>query len=262
MRIACLQMNCRLGEQERNVRRALQLIDSEKADLYVLPELFNSGYLFANKQEVVAVAEAIPEGETCRQLYAVAQKKECYIVAGMAEKAGDKFYNASVLIGPQGHIATYRKIHLFDEEKLWFDPGDKPFCVHDIGIAKLGLMICFDWIFPESMRSLALQGAEVICHSANLVLPYCQKAMTTRCLENGVFAATANRVGQDRCNDKQLRFTGHSQITGPRGQVLSQAGKVLEEVCVATIDPGDSQKKWLNSHNHLHRDRRPEMYKS
>lgn len=260
MRIASVQMNCRLDEPARNIRRACQLLDSAHADLFVLPELFNSGYLFSDRQGVRAVAESVPDGETCQQLLALAQQKGCFIAAGLAEKAGDRLFNASVLLGPKGPVATYRKIHLYDQEKRWFDPGDKPFSVYDIGPARVGLMICFDWIFPESMRSLALQGAQIISHSANLVLPWCQNAMVTRCLENGVFAITANRVGRDRRGDRQLRFTGHSQITGPRGQVLARAGKLMEEVSVVEIDPEEAMQKQLNTNNHLLQDRRPQLY--
>lgn len=261
MRIAYVQINCRFNERERNLRRALQLIASERADLYVLPELFSSGYLFTSLAEVRAAAESVPDGPSCQALLEACRRHQGHVVAGLAEQAGGAIYNSAVLLGPQGYRATYRKLHLFDEEKLWFTPGDAPFAVHDIGMAKLGLMICFDWIFPESMRSLALAGADIICHSANLVLPYCQKAMTTRCLENGVFAVTANRVGSDRRGDTSLHFTGASQITGPRGEVLAQAGKAVEEIKVVTIDPRRAGDKWLNSRNNLFQDRRPGLYR-
>jgi predicted amidohydrolase len=260
MRIAFVQINCRFMERERNVRRALQLIASERADLYILPELFSSGYLFMSREEVQSVAESFPEGPTCQALMEASKRHQCHIVAGLAEQAGGQIYNSSILVGPQGYRATYRKIHLFDEEKLWFTPGDRPFAAHDIGPAKLGMMICFDWIFPESMRSLTLAGADIICHSANLVLPYCQKAMTTRCLENGVYAITANRTGTDRRGDKSWHFTGASQITGPRGEVLAQAGKSMEEIKVVTVDPLKAREKWLNPRNHLLQDRRPGFY--
>jgi predicted amidohydrolase len=260
MRIAFVQMDCFLGEAERNRSRAVEMITSAQADLFVLPELFTSGYLFIAQEEVELFAEPIPSGPTCTLLLGIAQKKNCHIVAGLPEKDGNLIYNSCILVGPTGFIATYRKIHLFDEEKLWFAPGNKPFAVYDIGIAKIGMMICFDWIFPESMRSLALAGAEIICHPSNLVLPYCQKAMTTRCLENGVFAVTANRIGSEKRDGKKLHFTGKSQITGPRGKVLSHAGKATEEVGVVEIDPSAAQKKNINKQNYLLQDRRPEMY--
>jgi predicted amidohydrolase len=178
----------------------------------------------------------------------------------MAENSGDRIFNSAVLLGPQGHLATYRKIHLFDEEKIWFDPGDRAFAVHDIGLARIGMMICFDWIFPESMRSLALQNAEIVCHPANLVLPYCQRAMVTRCLENGVYAVTANRIGLERQGGRQLRFTGGSQIVGTRGKVLARAPGKMEAVRIVDIDPSKAREKEITHRNHLFQDRRPELY--
>jgi len=99
-----------------------------------------------------------------------------------------------VLTGPDGVIGIYRKTHLFSEEKLYFTPGNTGFRVWETGICRIGIMICFDWFFPESMRSLTLQGAEVIAHPANLVLPHCPGAMPVRCLENGVYAVTAKNT--------------------------------------------------------------------
>ena len=261
MRVAFVQMNCRLGEIERNRARALKHIDSANADLFVLPELLTSGYFFASKEQVQSYAEPIPTGLTTECLQEAAKRKNCYIVAGLPERDGNSIYNSSVLVGPNGYIATYRKIHLFDEERLWFSSGDHPFAVHDIGIAKIGVMICFDWMFPESMRSLTLAGAEIICHPSNLVMPYCQNAMVTRCLENSVFAITANRTGNDRRIGEQLHFTGKSQITGPRGEVLAQASNALEEVKVVDIDPALARDKNINRRNHLLNDRRPELYR-
>jgi predicted amidohydrolase len=96
-----------------------------------------------------------------------------------------------------------------NEEALWFCPGDRDFPVFDIGPCKIGIMICFDWFFPESMRILSLKGADVICHSANLVLPFCQDAMVTRCLENHVFAITANRIGMENRGGKTFHVDNH-----------------------------------------------------
>jgi predicted amidohydrolase len=123
------------------------------------------------------------------------------------------------------------------------------------------MMICFDWAFPEIARSLALRGMEVLCHPSNLVLPgLCQMAMRTRCLENGVFAVTANRCGEDRRPHGTLRFTGRSQIGGPRGEVLFGAPAARAMVHVETIDPSRARNKKLTPRNHLLLDRRPEFY--
>lgn len=259
MKIAFVQMNCLFGQVETNLAKAKFFIESAEADLFVLPELFNSGYLFQSKQELHDLAE--PEnGKTITFLAEMCQRKKCHIVAGFTEQANNTFYNSCALISPNGPLATYRKIHLFHTEKNWFTPGDKPFFIMDIGVAKIGMMICFDWIFPESMRSLALLGADVICHPANLVLPYCQKAMVTRCLENNAFAVTANRIGSDKRDKTSIDFTGQSQITGPRGDILASASVDEEDVRVVDIDISAARDKQLNPQNNLFDDRRPDMY--
>lgn len=260
MKIAYVQMHVRFGEVEANMRHAERLLQNADADLFVLPELFSSGYLFQSREELELPAESIPDGDATQRLAGIAAKKKCCIVAGLAERAGKAFYNSAVLVGPEGHLATYRKIHLYDTEKKWFTPGDRPFFVVDIGAAKIGMMICFDWMFPESMRSLALLGADVVCHPSNLVMPYCQQAMITRCLENNVYAVTANRIGSDERAGESLSFTGKSQITGPRGEILAAAPETTEGVQVVDIDVAAARDKRLNSRNNLFDDRRPGMY--
>ncbi len=260
MRVAFVQMDCKFGRRAENLERAEALISAQEADLFVLPELFASGYLFRNRAEVLASAEEIPSGPTSRMLQALSARKNCFMVAGVAEAADGHIYNTAILVGPGGMLATYRKTHLFLDEKLWFAPGDTGFVVVDLGIARVGLMICFDWIFPEAARTLALKGADILCHPANLVLPYCQKAMTTRALENGVFAVTANRIGTEERDGVRLCFTGRSQIVDPRGAVLMAAGESEEIVGVVDIQPGAARDKMLTPKNHLLHDRRPELY--
>jgi predicted amidohydrolase len=121
-------------------------------------------------------------------------------------------------------------------------------------------MICYDWIFPESMRVLALKGAEVVCHPANLVLPFCQDAMITRCLENRVFAVTANRTGTEQRGNRTFRYTGRSQITGPGANILCRAGADTEETGVVNMDVALARNKRLNSFNDLFGDRRVSFY--
>jgi predicted amidohydrolase len=123
------------------------------------------------------------------------------------------------------------------------------------------MMICFDWVFPEAARTLVLRGAQILAHPSNLVLPgFCQAAMRTRCLENGVFAVTANRWGEDRRPHGKLRFTGLSQVTGPRGEVLARGPAARTALKVVAIDAGRTRGKSLTARNHLLRDRRPEFY--
>jgi len=207
MKIGYVQFNPAFGEVERNLDRAEALIEGAQADLLVLPELFNTGYLITSKEEIDALAEEVPGGRTTQRLAAVAKRKNVHIVAGMAARSGAKLFNSAILVSPKGSVDVYRKVHLFFEEKLWFEPGDGEFPVFDIGPCKAGIMVCFDWFFPESMRTLSLKGAQVVCHPANLVLPYCQTAMVTRCLENRVFAVTANRTGTEDRGGKSLHYT-------------------------------------------------------
>jgi predicted amidohydrolase len=191
-----------------------------------------------------------------------AHSKKSYLVFGIAEKQGNKLFNSAVLIGPEGYIGNYRKSHLFYEEKLFFSPGDTGFNVFDIGIAKLGIMICYDWWFPEAARTLALQGADIICHPANLVLTGCHKAMQTRSLENAVYSITANRIGAEaRDGKEELKFTGKSQIVDPAGQVVLSLDNDKEGIAAVDIDVERARDKSITSLNDRFVDRRPDLYR-
>jgi predicted amidohydrolase len=184
------------------------------------------------------------------------------IVAGLSERAGAACYNSAVVVGPSGFIGCYRKTHLFFEETLFFTPGDTGFQVWDIGPAKIGAMICFDWYYPEAARTLALKGAEIICHPSNLVLPNCPDSMPVRCLENRVFAITSNRTGSEARGGKDpLTFIGNSEVVAPRGAILHRAPRDQEELCIVEIDPADARNKALTPYNDLLRDRRESLYR-
>ena len=249
------------GEIEDNLEAVEALVKNLQADLLVLPELFATGYTFKSREEVEKVAESL-DGPTSRFLKHLAKKTGAAIVAGFVESEGYNVYNASMMVSEKGVIDSYRKIHLFNREKLWFDPGDKPFTVHEVNGVTIGMMICFDRIFPEVARTLALMGAEIIAHPSNLVLPYCQKAMTTRCIENRVFAVTANRIGREIRGDDDFSFTGASQITSMNGEVLMTGDNNDVGTGWVEIDPELTRNKMLNSHNHAFNDRRPEFYQA
>jgi len=261
MRIGYVQTYPTFGEVEQNLRRARELMSRTDADLWVLPELFATGYQFVSQEEVNSLAEPVPDGPTTRALIGFARERDCFIVAGLPESTEGNVYNSAVLVGPDGLVACYRKVHLFSREKLWFAPGDAPFPVVDIGCAKIGVMICFDHLFPESARSLALNGAEIIAHPSNLVMPvYAQVTMRARALENGVFTITANRVGVEARSDETLRFTGESQIVSPAGEILARSPAEEEDVRVIKINPAQARDKSLNSMNDRLADRRPDLY--
>lgn len=262
MKIGAIQLKPLFGEVDRNLELARSLIMKSDADLLVLPELFNTGYVFTSREEAISLSEQIPQGGTTHMLCDVAKEKGIFIAGGLAEKDGEGIFNSAVLVSPDGYIGRYRKVHLFFEEKLWFDPGDEGFRVYDTGACRVGIMICFDWFFPESMRALSLMGADIICHPANLVMSFCQDAMKTRCLENHVFAITANRTGTESRGGRSLYFTGKSQITGPDGRVLFRAGEDSEEAGTAEIDVKSARDKKINEYNDLFSDRRTDFYSS
>ena len=121
-------------------------------------------------------------------------------------------------------------------------------------------MICFDWIFPELCRTLALKGAQVIVHPSNLVLPWAQRTLFARCIENRVFAITANRIGREQRGNDDFTFTGGSQIMSCTGEILSSAPTDQPFVGLAGFDPSKADQKMINPFNDLLGDRRPEMY--
>jgi predicted amidohydrolase len=261
VKIGFFQFSPVLGRKDQNVEKTISSIRGARAGLLVLPELFSTGYLFGSEEELKRSAEIIPQGPTFLRLAALASQEKVNLVFGMAEKAGDRLYNSSVLLTPKGDFWVYRKLHLFDREKLWFSLGDRELSVVDIGEAKVGMMICFDWIYPEVARILALKGTEIVCHPSNLILAYCQDAMITRCVENRVFAITANRTGTEEKGGVKLSFTGNSQIVNPQGDILTKADETEEGVWTVEIDPALAKNKKLTPHNHLFEDRRTEFYR-
>ncbi len=261
MRVGVLQFAPVPGEVEHNLAHIERALTDVHLDLVVLPELCTTGYQ-RGSDEARALAEPFPGGRSAERLARLAAREELLLVAGVVEAGAARPFNSAVLIGPEGHLAAYRKSHLFSDELEVFAAGDTGFFVTSARGVRVGMMICFDWAFPESARCLALQGAELLAHPANLVLPYCQRSMPTRCLENGVFALTANRVGREAhlAGKPELTFTGGSLIVDPRGEILAAAPATGEALLRAEIAPEAARNKWLTARNHLLADRRPELY--
>ena len=276
MRIGFYQFAPVFGDvpaNRRQIRTALQACD---ADLVVLPELATSGYLFLTADEVEAVAEPVP-GPTTDLVHRSAAQRGIYVVLGLPERAADGIYNSAALVGPEGLLGVYRKAHLFSDEKDWFRPGDVGFPIFEVRGTKVGLLVCFDHLFPEAARTLALAGAEIICHPSNLVLPELGQLTTrVRAIENRVFWILANRIGvedraltntSDRPGEssrplaKKLTYTGCSQIIAPDGEILHRAPAHEETLAVVTIDPAQATDKFVTPRNHVLADRRPDLYR-
>lgn len=260
MRIGYLQFTPEFGEVAKNLERVARLLGDADADLLVLPELFASGYQFRSRDELLALAEP-EDGPTGEALIRIAGRNGLHIAAGFPQRVGDRAFNSAMLVDQDGVVGVYQKTHLFDAETEIFEPGESGFQVFDIGTARVGLMVCWDWIVPESARTLALMGAEVIAHSANLVLPWCQSCMPTRCIENRVFAVTANRCGEERRVGDGLRFTGQSVIVSTRGEILARGPEQGEELSIVEIEVAAARDKSATARNDMFGDRRPEMYR-
>lgn len=254
------QFNPKFGEVQGNLETVLSALDNIVADLVVLPELAFTGYFFESRAELEGLAEDPADSSTVESLITLCKSRQLYLVTGFAEKAADKIFNSALLIGPEGLIHTYRKLHLFNTEKDCFDPGDAPLEVVSVCGVNIGLMVCFDWIFPEVTRILSLKGADLICHPSNLVLSFCQAAMLTRSIENRVFTITANRYGTESRTHGSLTFTGQSQITGPTGELFHRAKPDTEELHILSIDVEKARKKKITEKNDVFDDRCPAFY--
>lgn len=276
VRLAVIQCDPQVGVERcvHNLHNALHLAHQAAengANLIVLPELVTTGYAFASRAEAFAHAEAIPDGPSCEVLMDFAREHRVYLAAGVAEREGMQLYDSAVLVGPAGFIGKYRKAHLWNQEKLWFTPGNLGFPVFDTPIGRIGLLICWDIWFPEVPRILAQQGADIICSLNNWVwTPPPLFDATGKCMAsyltitaahvNNVYIAAANRIGTDRGE----RFLGCSLIAGVNGWPIGEVASAENEaILYADVDLVASRSAPIwNSLNDLHRDRRADLYDS
>lgn len=270
VRVACIQMEPRVGQKAENIQHSLELINQAAdagATLLVLPELANSGYVFETRDEAFALSEPVPGGETYQAWADVAARRQLYIVAGICERDGEALYNSSVVIGPSGHIGTFRKVHLWNEENLYFEPGNLGFPVFKTPLGRIGTFICYDGWFPESYRLCALQGADIVCIPTNWVpIPGQEEgreAMANILVmgaahSNSVFIAAADRVGTERGQP----FVGQSLIASYTGwPIAGPASPTEEQIIYADVNLADARRKrnWTE-YNQVLRDRRTDVY--
>ena len=260
MHVGLLQFAPRPGDVRANLSHIARALAKIRADLVVLPELCTTGYLFASHSEIARLSEPVPAGPTCETMATLSRDTGAAIVWGMAEMAGERIFNSAVMVTPQGEFHIYHKAHLFVDEKDLFDPGDSPFPVFDLGSVRVGMLVCFDHFFPEAARSLALRGAQIICHPSNLVMVHAHTNTITRAVENRVFWILANRTGSETLGGRTLAFNGRSQIVAPDGKLLGCAGPISEELLIVEIDPAEALDKKVTPRNDLFLDRRTDLY--
>lgn len=275
--IACAQFEPVVGELEKNRRKSCEFIENavdKGADFVVLPELANSGYVFNSREEAQSLVEPIPGGETAHEWAKLARDYEIYIVGGYAEEGDDgHLYNSSILLGPDGYIGTHRKLHLWNEEKLWFEPGNE-IEVFDTKIGRVGMQICYDQWFPELSRIQAQKGADIIAEPTNWVpindyekegnlnheeLARANYLAVSNAHVNSVWFACADRVGTERGQP----FLGRSLVIDPAGNPIAGPASQREEEILYVEDcnlmDARREKNW-NDFNVIPRDRRTDLY--
>jgi N-carbamoylputrescine amidase len=271
--VACAQHAVRDLDTETNLRRSVRAIREAAdtgADLVVLPELANSGCDFSSREQALKLAEEVGEagenpGPALRTWREAAEETDLFVVGGFLEREGGSLYNSAAIVGP-GFFGRYRKTHLWDAEKLLYEAGrDLP--VFDTPLGRIGVLICYDAWFPETARTLALRGADLLCIPANAPddwVPEEQRRGDLTMLNvhaisyanaNRLFVACANRVGDD--------YLGRSCIVDPTGGVLVFGSETEEELISAEIEVERSRReKRLTEHSHAFEDRSPEVYES
>jgi predicted amidohydrolase len=267
IRVAGVQMDPKLADVGANLARCLELLDvavAGGAQLVAFPEAALSGYVYRSLEEAVPVAETVP-GPSTEIIANACRRLDVHVAVGLLEKDGDGCYNCSALIGPQGLVGKYRKLHLpFLGVDRFVRPGDLAPVVFDTPLGRIGLAICYDLDFPELARVLTLMGAQLILTITNwpddieFVPDY---VVQTRARENLVNLMAINRAGEER----GVRFIGRSKIVDPTGTTLAEGNHFIEDLVFADIDmaaadqkhkvviPGELEVDMLE-------DRRPEFY--
>ena len=262
MRIALIQMNSRVASRDENVERACGFIREaarEKPDIVVLPEFFNNEYFPQYRDSRYMDYAEADDGHTQARMKDEARRHGIYLVSTIFEIARPGlYYDTAMLINPAGEIAgKYRKVHpaaLLSLEKIYFR-GGSTFPVFRVNEWTVGFSTCYDNLFPESCRCLALNGAELIVapYATPLASPW-ENFLTTRALENGVFLAACNHVGVEG----EWQMSGKSMVIDPVGEIIAKASSVDEQILVASFDR--EQVIQARRRFPLFRDRRPDAY--
>lgn len=270
VRIACIQIEPVFGEVARNISRSLERVAEaarQGANLIVLPELANTGYMFASREEAFGLAEEVPHGASTQAWIEAARRHNAILVAGIAERDGEVLFNSAVVVGPDGLMGRYRKNHLWGAENLFFEPGNLGFPVFSTRFGRIGVAICYDIWFPETFRLTALQGADLLCVPTNWV-PMPEQPGGTPMMANvlsmagahanSMFVAAADRVGTERGQP----FIGNSLIVSHAGwPVAGPASLDGEETLLAEVNLSDARRKRnLTEFNQSLRDRRTDLY--
>lgn len=219
--------------KEENFRYIQQAMKNFHGDLAVLPELCMCGYLFPDRDSLLDITEEVPLGPATRAMAELSKVCGCVIVFGLAEKEEHSVYNTAVVVGSGKYLGKYRKVHLSDFEKKFFERGERN-TVIDTGAFKIGVQICFDLWFPEISREQIKQGARVLCAPANFGGETTGKIAQVRAVENQTPLILCNRVGTERLPGIDAYFAGKSRILDQSGECVGVSRQDAE-----TMETGD-----------------------
>lgn len=257
---ACIVQTTSLPyDKEANLDRALKAMEEaarQGASLILFPEMFLTGYLIRDR--LAELAESLEDGPALTALRQKAKDLAMGVVVGVPlANPGGKPYNAVVMIDRDGSIAGFQaKTHFFGGEEKMFDPGAS-LRAFDTSFGRMGILVCYDGEFPETARTLALDGAKLICMCAANMTPYEDYHflyMRTRAMENRAYTLYCNYVG----TEKRFHYCGQSGAFHPTGKILAEGDTEQEAMLYAQVDMADTvaEDDFLNYLNH----RRPGLY--
>lgn len=267
IRIACCQLTPDVEDpagSAAGARAAIRAAVADGAQIVILPELAHCGYVFGSVEEARAAAQPA-DGELLAGWAQEAERGDALVIGGFCELAPDgRVFNSSALLDGGGLLAVYRKLHLWNDESRWFEPGDHPAPVVETRYGRVGLGICYDIEFPELTRGLALAGADLIVLPTNWPRdsppreqPILHSLAMTTAYFSRVFVAVCDRGGSER----GLGFQGGSVIAAPDGALLSAAAPGGgEQTLVADCELRRARDKRSGPRNDAFADRRPERY--
>lgn len=268
VKVTCAQIAPAVGDVVGNRRLTREVVReaiSAGADLVVLPELCTSGYVFESVDEARAMSQPA-DGGALQDWAEEAARGDAVVVGGFCELGEDGLlHNSAAVVDGTGTLAIYRKTHLWDREKVFFEPGRSRAPVVKTRVGSIGVAICHDMWFPETTRQLASRGADIITLPTNC--PRFPRPEGERPMEvtlpmalahlYRVFFAACDRCGSERGFD----WVGGSVVVDQNGWPLTEPPSDYGPGLVsATCRLELAHDKAWNVRNHIFRDRRPELY--
>lgn len=245
MRVGFLQYDV-MHDMHQNLNRLKSYLQQNTCEVIILPELSMCGYLFESRSELLSCAEAVPSGMATQSMIALSEQYSCTIIFGLAEREQDQVFNTAVVVSKGRYLGKYRKIHLSDFEKKFFDSGNENL-VFDIGGVTIGVQICFDLWFPEISREQIRMGADLLCVLANFGGETTYHISRIRAVENLTPLLLCNRIGTESVPALDAEFLGKSTVVDASGQRIYTAPENEEDFALCDIEVGKARSNVICS---------------